>query len=861
MGKDRSVKSSKIKQSLKNLAVPVIGLLVIGAFILVIILYNGGEEAEEYVEVNAYSGDTETIAMENDALKFEMDPATTQFSLTVKDSGKVWYSNPQDIENDSIALAGEKDKLASTLLITYSTVNGIDAMYNSCKYSIEKGIYDIETGEDFVKVKYSIGDVEKEYLIPPVIREADMEALMAKMNKSDAVMVQDYYKKYDINNLGKKDDKETLLADYPILAQEVIYVLRDTTKDNMKKKFEEFFTEAGYTIEQYNADKELDMKMKSSDKPIFNVSVVYRLEGQDLVVEVPLKEIEYRSDYPLYNLSVIPFFGAGGAQDEGFLFVPEGGGALIHFNNGKTSQNGYYANVYGWDMAQDREFVVHETEVSFATYGIANGEDSFLCLMEEGAPYGAIQAEVGGRNNSYNYVNAVYNIVHREQYDVSDKVNGKMFVYEPQLPDETIRQRYRFIASNSYVDMAKAYQAYFMENCGVSLSLNDDAQTPVALEIVGAVDKVKQVLGVPVSRPLKLTGYSEAEAIVRQLKGEGMDNLSVKFTGWMNGGVKQKILDDVDLVSDLGRKKDLQAFTDYAADNDVDIYLDGITNYAVDSNLFDGFLVFKDAARFVSKEKAELYEYRTVTYKKDDGNEDPYYLLHADQILEMADNLVDAVSAYGAGVSFQDMGDVVSSDFYRKAPVSRQMAVDNQRAKLKEIDESGMPIMINTGNDYAIAYSDMVTNMDLSGSEYTIIDQTIPFYELAIHGYVNYTGEPLNLTQNYNEELLKSAEYGAGLQFTVMGTSAFTLQKTLYSQYFGAEFDLWHDRMQEIYTRYNSELGHIFNQEMTGHEYVGEKLTCTTYADGTRVYVNYDYEEAQTADGLTVPAKDYLVVR
>ncbi len=861
MGKDRSVKSSKIKQALKNIAVPVIGLLVIGAVILVIILYNGGEEAEEYVEVNAYSGDTETIAMENDALKFEMDPATTQFSLTVKDSGKVWYSNPQDIENDSLALAGEKDKLASTLLITYSTINGIDAMYNSSEYSIEKGIYDIETGDDFVKVKYSIGDVEKEFLIPPVIREADMEALMAKMNKSDAVMVQDYYKKYDINNLGKKDDKETLLADYPILEQEVIYVLRDTTKDNMKKKFEEFFAGAGYTIEQYNADKELDMKMKSSDKPIFNVSVVYRLEGQDLIVEVPLKEIEYRSDYPLYNLSVIPFFGAGGAQDEGFLFVPEGGGALIHFNNGKTSQNGYYANVYGWDMAQDREFVVHETEVSFATYGIANGDDSFLCLMEEGAPYGAIQAEVGGRNNSYNYVNAVYNIVHREQYDVSDKVNGKMFVYEPQLPDETIRQRYRFIASNSYVDMAKVYQAYFMENCGVSLSLNDDAQTPVALEIVGAVDKVKQVLGVPVSRPLKLTGYSEAEAIVRQLKDEGMDNLSVKFTGWMNGGVKQKILEDVDLVSDLGRKKDLQAFTDYAADNGVDIYLDGITNYAIDSDLLDGFLVFKDAARFVSKEKAELYEYRTVTYKKDDGNEDPYYLLHADQILEMADNLVDAVSAYGAGVSFQDMGDVVSSDFYRKAPVSRQTAVENQRAKLQEIDASGMPIMINTGNDYAIAYSDMVTNMDLSGSEYTIIDQTIPFYELAIHGYVNYTGEPLNLTQNYNEELLKSAEYGAGLQFTVMGASAFTLQKTLYSQYFGAEFDLWHDRMQEIYTRYNSELGHIFNQEMTGHEYVGEKLTCTTYADGTRVYVNYDYEEAQTADGLTVPAKDYLVVR
>ena len=32
------------------------------------------------------------------------------------------------------------------------------------------------------------------------------------------------------------------------------------------------------------------------------------------------------------------------------------------------------------------------------------------------------------------------------------------------------------------------------------------------------------------------------------------------------------------------------------------------------------------------------------------------------------------------------------------------------------------------------------------------------------------------------------------------------------------------------------------------------------YADGTKVYVNYGFSEAQ-ADGITVPARDYLVVR
>ncbi len=850
-----------IKKKLKSMVVPVIGLLVVGVFVLVIVLYQGEEEAPELIEVNAYAGETETITLENEVLRFEMDPTTTQFELTVKKSGKVWRSTPEGVADDAIALTAEKDKLDSTLLVTYSNISGIDAVYSSYGYSVKKGIYDIEANADYVKVNYSIGDVEKEYVIPTVIREADMEKLLESMNKSNAAMVQDYYKKYDINKLGKKDNKEELLAAYPALANEVLYILRDTTKDNMKTKFEQFFEEAGYTLEQHEADKMLDLSSKSSDKPIFNVSVVYRLDGGDLVVEVPLSEIQYRDDYPLYNLTLLPYFGAGGVGDEGFLFVPEGGGALIRFNNGKISQNNYYSNIYGWDMALNRDYVVHETEAYFATYGIASGEDSFLCLMEEGAPYASVQADISGKNNSYNFVNAVYSIAQREQYNVSDKVNGKIFVYLPKLPDETLRQRYRFINSNSYVDMAKAYQGYLKEQYGDYLTINTDTQAPVAVEIIGAVDKVKQVFGIPMSKPLKLTSYKDALNIVKQLREEGMTNLSIKLTGWMNGGVRQQMLSEVKPISDLGSKKDLKALASYAADNGIGFYLDGITNYAIDSNLFDGFVQFADSARFVTKEKAELNDYRVVTYIKDTDSSDAYYLLHADKILEMADNLKAFADKYNAGVSFQDIGDTVSSDFYRKAPVSRQEALNNQKDKLKELADGGMPVMINKGNDYAAAYSDIVTNMDLGGSEYTILDQSVPFYQIAVHGYINYTGEVLNLTQNYEQELLKSAEYGAGLSFAAMNESAFALQKTLYTEYFGADFSLWHDKMLEIYTRYNQEMGHIFNQQMTDHIYVGEKTSCTTYEDGTKVYVNYDYEEVKTTDGVTVPARDYAVVK
>lgn len=542
--------------------------------------------------------------------------------------------------------------------------------------------------------------------------------------------------------------------------------------------------------------------------------------------------------------------------------MPEGGGALIEFNNGKTSQNSYYSNVYGWDMGQDRDAVVHDTRTYFNVFGESKNDSSFICMLEDGVPYASIQADISGRSHSYNYVNAVYSVLHREQYDVSDRSTQSMFVYEDGTAEgEGIVQRYSFIDSGDYVDMAEDYRSYLKDKYGDYLTVNDDTETPVALEIIGAVDKVKQVFGVPVSSPLELTTYKEAQEMVEELYGEGLSNMSVKLSGWMNGGVQQKMLDSVNLISDLGSKKDLQNMIDSAEEKGIAVYLNGITNYAMDSGITDGFFVYTDAAKFVSQESAKLNVYDTVTYEKAEEDRDPFYLLKADLVYEMMDNLADAANGYHAGVSFSDIGYELSSDFYQKDPTSRQMAMEEQAEKLKSLDDNGTDIMINMGNDYAVAYADMVTNMDLEGTEYSIIDKKIPFYQLAIHGYVNYTGEALNLTQNTQNELLNSAEYGAGLAFTFMKESAFELQNTLYTEYFGADYSAWHDEMLEIYTRYNEELGHTFNQKMVGHEYVTSELTCTIYEDGTKVYVNYSYDELQADDGTVVPARDYVVVR
>ncbi|MBE5877322.1 MAG: hypothetical protein E7290_10605 [Lachnospiraceae bacterium] len=863
MRKNRETRKAEFKAAvikrLKSLIAPCIILAIIVAGAIFIALWQEEEEPIQIVKVKGYEGEESVRVLENDRIRFELDSTTTQFTVTDKRTGDVWYSNPQNAEDDELALKAEKQKLLSTLILTYSTQNGVDTLHDNYRYCVQNQIYEIEEGEDYIKVYYSIGDVEKEYMIPPVITVKRMESFLANMSQTNAMMVQDYYKKYDINKLGKKDNKEELLAMYPILETEPIYVLRDTTKDNVKTKFEIYFGEAGYTDADYRADKELDMSVKTSDKPVFNVNVIYRLDGDDLLVEIPMGEIEYQEKYPIYYLSVLPYFGAAGIDEEGYMFVPEGGGALINFNNGKIAQNSYYSNLYGWDMAINRKALVHETRTYFNAFGIAKNNGSMLCILEEGAPYASVQADISGRNHNYNYVNAVYNITHREQYDVADKFNGEMFVYEDTLPNESLVQRYCFVDSTDYSDMALCYREYLLNKYGDAFVMQDDTSVPVAVEVVGAVDKMKQVVGVPVSRPLELTTYEEAQGIIEDLQTNGVQNMSVKLTGWMNGGVQQKMLNDVNLLSELGGKKDFKTLIDYTKAQGIDLYLNGITNYAIDSDFGDGFVVFRDAARLVSKEKAELYPYSEITYSQRDS-QDPYYLLKGSLIEKMASNLVDEASKYQVNVSFDDMGEVLSSDFTEDEKVTRQDALNRQVKSLQNAKAAGQKVMIPMGNNYALPYSDFVTEMDLAGSEYTILDKQVPFYQMAIHGYVNYAGESLNLTQNFEDELLKSAEYGAALSFTFMKETLFTLQNTLYYEYFGADYDAWKDKMLETYAEYEEKLGHVFNQCMTDHDYVTDKVTCTTYEDGTRVYVNYGYE-AVSADGVEIPAKEYVVIR
>lgn len=834
---------------------------------VIIPLFDTSGDLKTFVpDIKRFTETEEAFTLESDQLSFVLDPDTTHFTVTDKRSGKVWSSTNAAVADDANTMLNEKERLQSVLTLDYKNNTGKQTTFATYSKSVSNRLYHLEKTDSEIRVTYTLGDIARTYIYPDAITLERLQPMLDTLTKSQQRTITDAYKKYDPAKYGKKDDVATLEATYPDLKEgKIVYVLRDSEmKANAATKLETAMANAGYTMEDYEYDQSRVVQDDSAEgatkKPIFNVTVVYRLEGEDLVVEIPLDAMSYNPDYPITTLDVLPGFGAAGTEAEGYILVPEGSGAIIRYNNGKTTQNAYYANMYGWDWASIRKEIVSETRMIFPVFGMATEGSSFLCILEDGVSWAGINADVAGRNGfgSFNSASAEYTIIHGDSYDVSERTNNTVYMFEQQHPEGTLRQRYRFITSDDYMVMASAYRDYLLAN-EPQLNREVSSEAHTVVEMVGAIDKVQQVMGIPTSVPIPMTTYAEATSLLNRLTAENLPNLSIRYTGWMNGGLTSTILNKIRLMSEMGKESELRTFVNATRDAGVPLYLDGLTAFAHDSGLKEGFFSMRDSAQHTTREEVELPEYSAIWYGADEER-DTYFLLKPALAMKSVNVLADAAIKYGAaGVSFRDLGNILSADYNAKNTVTREEVRRQQMDAISQLHEQGLSVMTRSGNDYSALLSDIVTDIDFDGQSYRILDESIPFYTAALHGSVPYTGVSLNLAADRDEVLLRSAEAGASLQFTLMASNVEELQDSFFSEYYGADASIVYDDMVAVVRQYNEAMSGTFDQQMVGHERIGS-VTVTEYANGTKVYVNFGYTE-QTVDGMTLPARTYHTVK
>lgn len=619
------------------------------------------------------------------------------------------------------------------------------------------------------------------------------------------------------------------------------------------------FTEADYEEQMELAGVEVALPLS------FTIALEYRLADDGIEVSVPASMIEENGGGSLYRIRLLGYFGAAGADEEGYLVVPNGSGSLIYFNNGKSSVENYSQYIYDIDpLAADYTLLENTKKVRLPICGICKEDSNILMSVEDGATTAFFTASVAGSNTSYNYVNTTFVV---RGYDLlsmfgSTGNEADLPLLENNMYDINYKVRYTFLDDEhtGYSGIANYYRERLIKE-GILTNRTAAGDIPFYYDIIGGVKETASFVGIRYLKVMAMTTYQEASDIALDLKDKGIAYQVMNFQGWSNGGYYADVYDRITGLSKLGGKKKLEALNDTMESMGGRLYVDvpfqDVTyiskryNRSFETSRYYGAGY---VARFGAHNPANLRITSSLGY-----DENIYDLISPKYLQRYVDAFIKKFNRLDVGgIGLRDLGDEVHSDKKRTEFINREEALDIVKAQLDKLEATGKNILINGGNDYSFAYATDIIDAPISDNEFRIIDEEIPLYEMIIHGYINYAGSQLNYhdSADTTEITLRMIEYGASPRYVFTNESASEMKYTALNKFYATKYDNWCDEAVSVYNEVNGILKYVSGETVVKHEIRDSGVRAVTYSNGVVIYVNYtDYDAVE--DGITIPAHGY----
>ena len=297
--------------------------------------------------------------------------------------------------------------------------------------------------------------------------------------------------------------------------------------------------------------------------PVFKITMIYKIEDGALTVSIPANLIKFDEEtYSIKSITPLKYFGAGDMNNDGYVFYPDGSGAIINFSDFYYGSNSEEANsrisisspIYGSDFCYSSITGAHREQIVMPVYGmssdvnasdlgLASGKGSvtngYFAIIEEGASLVTLGCESGGGIHKYITVFnqfspyptdtydlsqsisvsglGIYTVVAAPKYDHSLKIRFEM------LEDEEINDQLTSLDSSyggyksSYVGMAACYRD-FLEDQGVIELLEDSySDLPLYIEVLGSIDVIERFLSFPVTVSTPLTTFDDVARMYSEL--------------------------------------------------------------------------------------------------------------------------------------------------------------------------------------------------------------------------------------------------------------------------------------------------------------------------------------------------------
>lgn len=784
------------------------------------------------------------LAAENEFLKLYADPQTAEIAVYDRRNGEIIRSNPADAASDKKANKTNKNYLRSQLVVDYYNTSRVSGTYATANMSVDLGQMTMEAISDGVRFTYGIGEIPViEFYVPHYLTAGWYDRVIAAVDEKDAKTFARMYRlEYGVNDM---------------------YGLLEGARTSRKsqKSIDEILQKAGFTPEDYEVQQALG-GVVPEEYQFFTVPLEYRLEGDSLVATVPISQITEQGGARIYNIHFLRAFGAAGTDEEGYIVVPNGAGALIRFNSGRTNAPAYSQYIYEMDPLEAEYVSTQYTQpVRLPIFGLCRDKSSILATVEGGQSYACIKADISGRLNSYNtaYVSfGVRGFSTLTMFGVTGK-EAELPVVEDKMYTEDLSVRYTFLTEEyaGYSGLARAYRERLMSD-GVLTQKTEQQEIPFYYDVIGGIEQTKHMLGIAYRSLYPMTTFQQASSIAADLKTLGISNQIMNLQGWFDGGYYHDMPESFVALRQLGGKKMLEQLCADVQQIGGEVYADAAFQQV--SDVAGGYSVRQESSRYyASGYSVYLGRVNPTTLRNTSnlGHQEIWYNLISPRYLpRYVGSFANEIQKYPVdGISVRDLGSELHSDKNRTGFISREAALHVVDAQLDTLANTGKKLMVSGGNAYAFDGISHVINAPMDATPYFIIDQEIPLYQMILHGCVDYTGTAHNLSSsdNWNRELLKLIEYGASCHYTFSHASATEMKQTGMFMFYATQADHWLEAAAATYHRLNKYLEPVSDALMMNHERLDDEVSRVTYSNGITLYVNYG-DEAVVVDDVMVPA-------
>ncbi len=589
----------------------------------------------------------------------------------------------------------------------------------------------------------------------------------------------------------------------------------------------------------------------TAENMAFRIPVQVTLVDDYMQASLLYDEIEEYGASRITSINLMPYFGAGAADEDGYLFIPDGSGALVEFSDNVRNADEWRQTVYGPDPAVNLMLrsVEPPQTVRMPVFGIKKGDGAFLAVISEGDTAASVFAANRFSDAPYAAVGSAF-IYH--QYDMTG-LRAQTGIIRPlpltqeQPVDVTPKVRYYFLNGEdaNYSGMARRYRAYLEDTKGLTL-LKEQNSSPVSLSFYGSTTKESRFLGIiPYNKKVTATEFSEVADYLGLLREAGISNPDVFLYGFEKGGYQQAYGRKQSFDSAVGGKKGYTSLLEGAPQ---------VTVYTMASLSRDYGSVFSQSRYIRGLNRMSVLRRNALLSTGDwdfDGVQWRY--LRPSVFTDMANEWIQsAVKADNAGVLFGKMGQELYSDITTDAVPGRDRTASAFLGALSTAGESFKWTAAEGCNIYLAADADLLTEVPVVSSNHDIISEDVPFLMMALHGYVRMVSEPVNRMADRAAAI--PVLLGAGVQanWQLTAIEPVKLADTSLSFLYNTQMNGWTDDIVETAQMFSTVQQDLANVPIQSHSRA-EGLDIFTYENGTRILAN-GTDSTISYMGTSVPA-------